>query len=276
MIKAIILDIDGTLTNSQKEITAETKEALLKAQKMGIRLAIASARSENGLRRFGRWLDFEHNNGIFICYNGGLIINSQTKQIYYEKAMPTELAKEILEHLKQFDCIPMINKDEYIYLNDAFNGMIQTPNGDMDIIQYETRSNEFLICEKADLADFVDFEVPKIFVAASSDYMAENADKMGAPFKERARTGMTAPFYYEFNAKGVEKDVVIERAFYEMGISSDDMMAIGDAKNDVAMLKYVKYGIAMGNAIDELKEVTYEVSQTTTALLNLSINTSHN
>lgn len=276
MIKAIILDIDGTLTNSQKEITAETKEALLKAQKMGIRLAIASARSENGLRRFGSWLDFEHNNGIFICYNGGLIINSQTKQIYYEKAMPTELAKEILEHLKQFDCIPMINKDEYIYLNDAFNGMIQTPNGDMDIIQYETRSNEFLICEKADLADFVDFEVPKIFVAASSDYMAENADKMGAPFKERARTGMTAPFYYEFNAKGVEKDVAIERAFYEMGISSDDMMAIGDAKNDVAMLKYVKYGIAMGNAIDELKEVTYEVSQTTTALLNLSINTSHN
>lgn len=276
MIKAIILDIDGTLTNSQKEITAETKEALLKAQKMGIRLAIASARSENGLRRFGRWLDFEHNNGIFICYNGGLIINSQTKQIYYEKAMPTELAKEILEHLKQFDCIPMINKDEYIYLNDTFNGMIQTPNGDMDIIQYETRSNEFLICEKADLADFVDFEVPKIFVAASSDYMAENADKMGAPFKERARTGMTAPFYYEFNAKGVEKDVAIERAFYEMGISSDDMMAIGDAKNDVAMLKYVKYGIAMGNAIDELKEVTYEVSQTTTALLNLSINTSHN
>lgn len=276
MIKAIILDIDGTLTNSQKEITAETKEALLKAQKMGIRVAIASARSENGLRRFGRWLDFEHNNGIFICYNGGLIINSQTKQIYYEKAMPTELAKEILEHLKQFDCIPMINKDEYIYLNDAFNGMIQTPNGDMDIIQYETRSNEFLICEKADLADFVDFEVPKIFVAASSDYMAENADKMGAPFKERARTGMTAPFYYEFNAKGVEKDVAIERAFYEMGISSDDMMAIGDAKNDVAMLKYVKYGIAMGNAIDELKEVTYEVSQTTTALLNLSINTSHN
>lgn len=70
--------------------------------------------------------------------------------------------------------------------------------------------------------------------------------------------------------------MAIERAFYEMGISSDDMMAIGDAKNDVAMLKYVKYGIAMGNAIDELKEVTYEVSQTTTALLNLSINTSHN
>lgn len=258
MIKAIILDIDGTLTNSQKEITVETKEALLKAQKLGIRLAIASARSENGLRRFGRWLDFEHNNGIFICYNGGLIINSQTNEVYYEKAMPTELAKEILEHLKQFDCIPMVNKDEYMYLNDAFKGMIHTPNGDMDIIQYETRSNEFLICEKADLADFVDFEVSKILVAASSDYMAENAEKMGAPFKERARTGMTAPFYYEFNAKGVEKDVAIEKAFEEMGISSDEMMAFGDAQNDLAMLKYVKYGIAKAlyKYIPELKDVT--------------------
>ena len=65
MIKAIILDIDGTLTNSQKEISPATKEALMKAQKAGIRLAIASARSLNGLARFGRWLDFlwwEHDS----------------------------------------------------------------------------------------------------------------------------------------------------------------------------------------------------------------------
>ena len=61
MIKAIILDIDGTLTNSQKEITPATREALLKAQDAGIRLAIASARSWNGLARFGRWLNFENN-----------------------------------------------------------------------------------------------------------------------------------------------------------------------------------------------------------------------
>jgi hydroxymethylpyrimidine pyrophosphatase-like HAD family hydrolase len=43
MIKAILLDIDGTLTNDKKEITPRTKEALMKAQKAGIRLAIVSA-----------------------------------------------------------------------------------------------------------------------------------------------------------------------------------------------------------------------------------------
>ena len=87
MIKAIILDVDGTLTNSEKIITPETKTALLAAQKMGIRLALASARSDNGLKRFGRWLDFEQHEGIYIYYNGGLILNSRTNEVYFEKCL---------------------------------------------------------------------------------------------------------------------------------------------------------------------------------------------
>ena len=48
MMKAILLDIDGTLTNDQKEITPETKRVLMKAQDQGIRLVIASGRPAKG------------------------------------------------------------------------------------------------------------------------------------------------------------------------------------------------------------------------------------
>lgn len=259
MIKAIILDIDGTLTNSKKEITPETKQALLAAQKMGIRLALASARSDNGLRRFGRILDFEHNNGIFICYNGGLILNSETNEVYFEKKMPIELGREILEHLKSFNCIPMINRGEYMYLNDVYR-KIHVAGKEVDIIQYETRSNEFMICEQKDLAAFADFPLAKILVAASDDYLREHGNEMGAPFKDRAKTGLTAPFYYEFNAKGVDKAMAIEKAFGTLGISPDEMMAFGDAQNDLPMIKYVKYGIAMGNAVQELKDAAFDIT----------------
>ena len=259
MIKAIILDIDGTLTNSEKIITPETKKALLAAQKMGIRLALASARSDNGLKRFGRWLDFERNEGIYICYNGGLILNSGTGEVYFEKTMPAELCREILEHLKSFDCIPMINKGPYMYLNDVYR-KIRVAGKETDIIQYETRSNEFLICEQKDLAAFVDFPLAKILAAASDDYLREHADELGAPFAGRAKTGLTAPFFYEFNAKGVDKAAAIEKAFPALGISPDEMMAFGDAQNDLSMISYVKYGIAMGNAVRELKDAAFDVT----------------
>ena len=260
MIKAIILDIDGTLTNDEKVITPETKKALLKAQERGIRLAIASARSDNGLRRFGRWLDFEKHHGIFICYNGGLILDAESGEVFFERSMPKDLAKEILEHLKHFDCIPMINRGEYMYLNDVYDGIISVNGEERDIIRYETRSNEFLICEKKDLAAFVDFDVPKILVAADTDYLAEHYMEMGAPFEQRAKCTLTAPFFYEFNAKGVDKADAISDAFDRLGISRDEMMAFGDAQNDISMLKHVKYGIAMGNAVNEVKEAAYDVT----------------
>lgn len=56
MIRAILLDIDGTLTNDKKEITPKTKEALLKAQANGVRLALASGRPDQGLVKYAKTL----------------------------------------------------------------------------------------------------------------------------------------------------------------------------------------------------------------------------
>ena len=110
MIKAIVLDLDGSLLNSRKEITPDTKQALLRAQKAGIRLALASARSLNGLARFARQLELERNHGMLICYNGGLITDAQSGDTLYSRAMPKELAAEICRFLKQYDVIPMIDR----------------------------------------------------------------------------------------------------------------------------------------------------------------------
>lgn len=265
MIKAILLDIDGTLTNSKKEITPKTKEALMKAQEAGIRLAIVSARTENGLARFGRWLDFANHHGILIACNGALIKDAETGEIYFEKSMPAELASAILERLKSYDrMIPLVTKGEYMYTNDVFSGMIHVSTGEKEIefnvIQYESRSNEYMLCEEKDMAAWGNFPMQKILVAGEPDYMKQYAEEMAEPFKDMASTGFTAPFYYEFNARGVDKAQAIQTAFSKIGISTDEMMAFGDAQNDIPMIKAVKYGIAMGNAIQEAKDAAYDVT----------------
>ena len=260
MIKAIVLDLDGTLLNSRKEITPDTKQALLKAQKAGIRLALASARSLNGLARFGRQLELERNHGMLICYNGGLITDAQSRDTLYSRAMPKELAAEICRFLKQYDVIPMIDRGKYLYLNDVFAGTIHYNGGELDIIRYESRSNEFLICETEDLAEWIDSDVPKILVAAEPELLDEIEEKLAAPFRDRAKAGRTAPYYFEYNARDADKAAAMLQAFKAAGISSDEMMAFGDAQNDESMIRAVGYGIAMGNAVDSLKEIAFDVT----------------
>lgn len=263
-MKAILLDIDGTLTNSEKVITPKTKEALMKAQKAGIRLAIVSARTENGLARFDRELDFQHHHGIHIACNGADIKDAQTGEVIYSKAMKPELASSILEHLKKFKVIPLITKGEYMYTNDVFSGMIHLEKDGKvfpwNVIEYESRGNEYMLCEKRDLAAFVDYPLAKILVAGEPDYMKEIAEEMAAPFVETTSHGFTAPFYYEFNPKGVDKATAIQKAFESLGITPEEMMAFGDQKNDISMLQYVKYGIAMGNAVPEVKDIAFDIT----------------
>lgn len=265
MIKAILLDVDGTLTNSQKEITPRTREALERAQGAGIRLAIVSARTERGVRRFGRWLDFEHNHGILICCNGAYVVDAQNGEVIYDRCMPTEVSCAVLERLKGYDVMPIIAFDEYMYVNDVFAGMLRLRNDDgserlWNVIEYESRSNEYILCEKKDLAAFfADKPIPKILVAGQPEYLAEVAPEFAAPFAEVTTNMFTAPWYYEFNPAGVDKASAIKAAFARLGISPDEMMAFGDQQNDIPMIAAVRYGIAMGNATDAAKEAAFDV-----------------
>ncbi|MBR3348752.1 MAG: HAD family phosphatase [Solobacterium sp.] len=263
MIRVILLDIDGTLANSKKIITPKTKEALLKAQEKGIRLAIASGRADQGLYQWADVLDMQKHHGIFVCYNGAKVMDCQTKEVLFHQPMSIAEGKEVLEHLKQFEVIPIIIKDEYMYTNDVYAGMIHRNIGSdtvFNVIEYESRSNGYILCEKKDLAAFADYPIEKILTAAEPEYLRDHYEEMAAPFKDRLSCMFTAPFYYEYTAKNVDKAKAIDAAFTKLGYSADEMIAYGDAENDMSMLKYAGIGVAMGNATDGLKAIADEIT----------------
>lgn len=77
-VKAIALDIDGTLTDDSKRITLRTKEALLEAERKGVRLILASGRPAHGLRRIARELELESHGGMLLAYNGAQVRDAAT------------------------------------------------------------------------------------------------------------------------------------------------------------------------------------------------------
>ena len=251
-IKAILLDIDGTLTNDDKVITPRTRDALLKAQEKGVVLVLASGRTATGLSMYAATLDLANHNGVLVCYNGAKSLNCQTGQVYFEQSLTVDQGKRVLEHMKKFDVAPVIDHEEYMYVNDAFF-TIERDGKPWHIIEYEGHSNNYLLCEKRDLAATAEWPINKILTAGQPEYLQEVWQEMQAPFEGELSAMFTAPHYFEFTPLGVDKVRALKDTFDVLGIDQSEVMSFGDAQNDLTMIKWAQIGVAMGNAVDEVK-----------------------
>lgn len=255
MVKIIITDVDGTLLNSNKEILENTKNDLIKAQELGIRLVLASGRPISALIGLARELHMDKYNGLLIAYNGSKIVDCSSGEVLYNKPMEKDNVRLALEHLKNFNVIPMIDVNDSLYVNDVFHN-IYIDKKEFNVIKYESRSGGFRLCEIDDLPSFVDFPINKILIAGNPEYLKENFSKITEPFNKVFNIALTTPFYLEFNAKDVDKLEAIKAALEPMGYKKEDIIAFGDGENDIAMINYAGIGVAMENAMDELKTVS--------------------
>ena len=260
-IKVIIMDMDGTLLNGQKKISPKTKETLLAAQKEGAILILASGRPTTGLTEFARELEMGQYHGLLVSYNGSRVVDCQTGKILYDQTMSVEEGKAVLEHLKKFEQVrPMIDHGEYMYVNNVYNQMIRLDGKDFNVIEYESRGGKFKLCEKDDLAAFVDFPLNKILTTANPEYLQEHYWDMMEPFRDSLNCMFTGRFYFEFTAKGIDKAKALDTVLNPLGYKREEIIAFGDGNNDMSMLAYAGVSVAMGNAVEELKEQADEVT----------------
>lgn len=254
-IKVIIMDVDGTLTNSEKVITPKTKEALMKAQKAGAILILASGRPTSGLQDLAKELEMDKHHGLLVAFNGSKVVDCETGDVLFNQAMTIEEGKAVLEHMKKFDVLPMIDKGDYMYVNDVFAGMLENEGNPKNIIEYESRGGKFKLCEKEDLAAFVDYPLNKILTAGEPQYLQDHYKEMMAPFEGKLSCMFTAPVYFEFTAQGIDKAKALDTVLIPMGYKREEMVAFGDGHNDASMVKYAGTGVAMENAVQDLKDI---------------------
>ncbi len=259
-IKVIIMDVDGTLTNSKKAITQKTKEALIEAQNNGALLVLASGRPTSGLVDFAKELEMNKHHGLLVCFNGSKVIDCETNEVLFNEPMTVEEGQAVLEHMKKFKVKPMIDKDDYLYVNNVYDCYVEVNNEPFNIIQYEARNGKFKLCEKDDLVNFADYPLNKILTAGDPEYLKEHYKEMMKPFKDSLSCMFTASFYFEFTAKGIDKAKALDCVLTPMGYKREEMIAFGDGHNDISIVKYAGIGVAMDNAVDDLKNVADEIT----------------
>lgn len=246
MKKIIAVDIDGTLLNSKRQITAKTKDALIKAQSLGHIVVIASGRDPFGVFPFARDLEFDKNNGLLSNFNGGRITNFQTKDVLINHPLDMDLAREILKFSQE-----NIDMGYIIYTNDG----IITNSHDTYVLDE--------VCQKAfttykvveNLADSLDFTINKIMFSQDPKLIDKDAKKLKDKFFDRTAQVKSTPYFYEIMPKGIDKGRSLAEIaeYYDMDMK--DVIAFGDEENDLTMIEMAGVGVVMANGTDKMKNI---------------------
>lgn len=254
-IKAIFLDLDGTLNNDQKVITPRTLNALMAAQKLGVRIVLASARPSPGLHRERDMLRLKEYGGILMSYNGGRIVDAATDRVLFETAMEQETAKRVLRLLKELPVTPILDDGKQFYVTDAMGYKVR----------YECRNNNMECSAVEDLSAFLSFSPVKILMSVTPEQLLGVQQKIRS-FLPRALTVVqTAPFYLEVIPSSINKGQGVVDTCRALGIGTEDAIAFGDAENDIPMLKAAGVGVAMANATEEVKAAADAVTESNNA-----------
>ena len=152
--KLIAVDLDGTLYNDQLKITSDTLNTMIKAQEMGIRIALASGRPLPGLFHARDLLKLNEHHGMLVAYNGGKVVDTTTNEVLYDQYIPDDLAMELLEHLKDYPVNQIIDDGKVLYVTDK-NGYRVKEEALNDSMEY---------VEVPSLTEHLDFHLNKILI----------------------------------------------------------------------------------------------------------------
>ena len=242
--KIIALDLDGTLTNSEKKITPKTKKALFEIQEKGVKVVLASGRPTPGVLPLADELRLQDYGSYILSYNGGKITNCKTKEAVCSDILPRNLIKEIYKEAILQDVGIVTYEDDAIVVG----------NGIDKYCEIEAKINNLPLKEVDDFVNYVNFDVNKCLLTGQGDYMAHVERVFARRFSSVLNVYRSEPFFVEIMPKGIDKAQSLEKLLNQLGLTREELICCGDGFNDLSMIKYAGLGVAMANAQDKVKE----------------------
>ncbi|WAA13054.1 Cof-type HAD-IIB family hydrolase [Fervidibacillus halotolerans] len=247
----IALDLDGTLLTDKKTISDKTKKVLKQVQEEGHIVMISTGRSyrmsEMYYKELGLTSPIVNFNGAFVHHP----LKPEWGTIH--EPLEIETAKEIVTTCEEYSfrniVAEVVDKVFIHYHDEKLLNLIQIGNptittGDLRTSLLENPTNMLIHSDQKSVDHIRSF---------LSDTLSD---------KIEYRTWADPYHVIEINKRGINKAVGLKKVADSYQIPKDRIIAFGDEDNDVEMLQFAKYGIAMGNGIDRVKEVAKDVTLT--------------
>ncbi len=242
-MKIVVLDLDGTLTNSKKELSERNRLALIKLQQNGEKVVLASGRPTYGIVPLAKELELEKFGGYILSYNGGVIIDCCTGKELYSNVLPSELIAPLYEASKECDTTILSYDAEYIV----------TENGEDKFVGIEAHLNKMKVKEVDDFLNYFSTPLPKCLAVGDPARVVELEAGLKSRFDGVMNIYRSEPFFLELVPLGIDKAQSLSVLLEKIGGEREDMIAFGDGFNDLSMIQYAGVGVAMANAQDEVK-----------------------
>lgn len=240
-IKMIIFDVDGTLYDLvNDEVPKSTKDALKELKAKGIKFSVATGRAHYAL---GKTINDLNPDYIISC-NGGTISDNQ--KIIKANHFTLEDTISLINFTNKYDGGLLFKFDDKMHIYKNFNKISWIKN----------QMNSDVGKEPFIFNDNMNRHLKSLPLAACL-----HADEVKVKDELETNTNLSFIKYTkdEFDVinKGINKSIGLKMLLEYLDLNHDEVICFGDNYNDLEMLKAVKYSIAMGNAIQEIKDISY-------------------
>ncbi|MCT2537058.1 Cof-type HAD-IIB family hydrolase [Aquibacillus koreensis] len=242
--KMIALDLDDTLLRDDLSISNRTKDALMHAQEMGIKVVLASGRPTFGMMPIAKELRLADYGSYIISFNGGKVINCKSQEAIFSSGLSVTDVQKLYT----------ISQREEVNILTYVGDEIITANEDA----YTTIESNITGLPVKAVNDFpasIENQVVKVLMVGEPNKLAETEKKLQAELDEEFSVMRSKPYFLEFTEKGVTKATSINELIKRYGIKREEVIAIGDSYNDQEMIVFAGLGVAMDNAPDDIKAV---------------------
>ncbi|OEJ14849.1 hydrolase [Brachyspira hampsonii] len=236
-IKLIAADLDGTLLNSNKEISEYNQKIIKKLiNKYNIDFILSSGRPYEGIKNYNEILE---NNNLSIIFNGASIADNDGN-IIFRKTLDEEASKQIIELSKKYDvCLHVYDNGKYIVSKENFP--IKS------YVQIENKVNVI-----AGLENINDYRFDKMLILGERDILEKLKEEIDS--LNCVHTCFSGTLFLEAVNKEANKGNALKKICEIKKIDIKDTIAFGDNFNDIEMIEYSGIGVAMGNAEENVKQ----------------------
>lgn len=240
--KMLVLDIDDTLLNSQHEISETTFNRLLKFQKAGNHLVLASGRPTASMFQTAYDLKLDQHDSHMISFNGAVVTGLAERDELFSQRMNMAEQQEVVKYIRDNDLvivgytedgIKVDRENDYSHIEGELTGLP---------VDY-------------DYEHFNHLSTPQLKLMGVGDPVIVNRleNELGRTFAHETNAVTSKPYFLEFMHEKSSKGSSLLRLCDHLGIDISEVIACGDGNNDLTMIQTAGLGVAMANATETLK-----------------------
>ena len=250
--RLIISDFDGTLSNSKNQVTDKVRQAINEYVSCGGIFAVCTGRMLCSILPRVQELGLK---GLVAAYQGSVIADIESGKLLRNNGLSVEDGVEICAFAEKHKFKCNTYSDEVLYTS--------LPSGDGKLTVYETITGVTAVNIDGAMSRFVrenNLKCNKITFLVSPDERERLYKLLQTEFFETFDVTCSAAVLVEISPKGDDKGTALKYIADYFGIDLSSTVAIGDNLNDMPMIKIASVGVAVGNAVDELKTAADYVS----------------